>query len=314
MTQTPVTTMSETTGHEAAAREGGGDGGGRGATGSGTAGFGTAGPGTTGPPAGPRNTSARDTGLPDLTGRVALVTGASGLVGGGIAARFAAAGAGVVVHYRENEKSAQALVAQIVDAGGQALSVQADLNRASECERLLETAADWRGGLDALVHAAGIQPVRDLADMTDDDWRQMYDTNTTSAFSCTRAAVPLLAARGGGSITYIASIEGGQATPGHAHYCASKAALIMFARSAALEHGRDAVRVNTVSPGLIERPGLRDDWPEGVRRWSRAAPLARLGSPEDIGNACVFLASDAAGWITGTDLVVDGGVSALPTW
>ncbi|MFI0980516.1 SDR family NAD(P)-dependent oxidoreductase [Streptomyces sp. NPDC021093] len=261
-----------------------------------------------------RVATARDTALPDLTGRVALVTGASGLVGGGIAERFAAAGAGVVAHFRRDEKSAQALVARIVDAGGQALPVQADLTRESECERLVEVAADWRGGLDALVHNAGVQPVQDLADMTADDWRQMYETNTTSAFSCTRASVPLLAARGGGSITHIASIEGSQATPGHAHYCASKAALIMFARSAALEYGRHAVRVNTVSPGLIERPGLADDWPDGVRRWSDAAPLTRLGRPEDIGNACVFLASGAASWITGTNLVVDGGVSARPTW
>jgi NAD(P)-dependent dehydrogenase (short-subunit alcohol dehydrogenase family) len=255
-----------------------------------------------------------DVSLPRLDGRVVLVTGASGLIGGGVAERFAAAGADVVAHFRHDEKSALALVARIVDAGGRALSVQADLSRESECVRLVETAADWRGGLDALVNNAGIQPVQDLADMTADDWREVYDTNTTSAFACTAAAAPLLAARGGGSITHIASIEGTMATPGHAHYCASKAALIMFARSAALEHGRHGIRVNTVSPGLIDRPGLADDWPDGVRRWSENAPLARLGSPEDIGNACVFLASDAATWISGTNLVVDGGISARPTW
>ncbi|MFF0744710.1 SDR family NAD(P)-dependent oxidoreductase [Streptomyces sp. NPDC004111] len=255
-----------------------------------------------------------DPNLPDLTGRTALVTGAGGLIGAGIARRFAAAGADVVVHYRHDEKSAQALVTRIVDAGGRALSVQADLTRTSECHRLVETAADWRGGLDALVNCAGIQPVQPLAEMTADDWREVYDTNTTSAFSCTRAAAPLLAARGGGSITHIASIEGTMATPGHAHYCASKAALIMFARSAALEHGPRGIRVNTVSPGLIDRPGLADDWPDGVRRWTGSVPLARLGRPEDIGDACVFLASDAATWISGTNLVVDGGISARPTW
>jgi NAD(P)-dependent dehydrogenase (short-subunit alcohol dehydrogenase family) len=255
-----------------------------------------------------------ETDLLDLTGRVALVTGAGGQVGRGIAARFAAAGADVVVHYRQDEKSAMELVTRIVDGGGRALSVQADLTRESECHRLVETAADWRGGLDVLVNNAGIQPTCDLADMSADDWREMYDTNTTSAFSCTRAAAPLLAARGGGSIVHIASIEGSMAAPGHAHYCASKAALIMFARSAALEYGRDGIRVNTVSPGLIDRPGLAEEWPEGVRRWTGAAPLKRLGRPEDVGNACVFLASDAAAWISGTDLVVDGGVSARPTW
>jgi NAD(P)-dependent dehydrogenase (short-subunit alcohol dehydrogenase family) len=252
--------------------------------------------------------------LPDLTGRVALVTGAGGLVGSGIAARFAAAGAAVVVHYRQDEKSAQALATRIVDDGGRALTVQADLTRESECERLVATAADWQGGLDALVNNAGIQPVQALTDMTADDWRMLYEANATSAFCCTRAAAPLIAARGGGSITHIASIEGTMATPGHAHYSASKAALIMFGRSAALEYGPTGVRVNSVSPGLIDRPGLAEDWPDGVRRWTGAAPLGRLGRPADIGNACVFLASDAAAWITGTNLVVDGGVSAAPTW
>lgn len=250
----------------------------------------------------------------DLTGRVALVTGASGRVGRGIAERFTAAGADVVVHYRQDEKSAMELVARIVDAGGRALSVQADLTRESECRRLVETAADWRGGLDVLVNNAGIQPTRDLADMTADHWREMYDANTTSAFCCTRAAAPLLAARGGGSVVHVASIEAGQAAPGHAHYCASKAALVMFARSAALEYGRDGIRVNSVSPGLVDHPGLAEEWPEGVRRWGEAAPLQRLGTPGDVGNACVFLASDAAAWISGTDLVVDGGISARPTW
>ncbi|MFJ4879200.1 SDR family NAD(P)-dependent oxidoreductase [Streptomyces sp. NPDC088745] len=259
-------------------------------------------------------TPSRDTSLPDLTRRVALVTGAGGLIGGGIAERFAAAGAAVVVHFRQNEKAAHALATRIAERGGRALPVQADLTRESECARLVETAADWQGGLDALVNNAGVQPVQALGTMTAEDWRAVYDANTTSAFACTRAAAPLLAARGGGSITHIASIEGTMATPGHAHYCASKAALIMFARSAALEYGPDAVRVNTVSPGLIDRPGLAGDWPDGVRRWTGAAPLDRLGSPADIGNACVFLASDAAAWISGTNLVVDGGVSAAPTW
>lgn len=118
----------------------------------------------------------------------------------------------------------------------------------------------------------------------------------------------------GGSIVHIASIEGSRPAVGHAHYSASKAGLIMFARSAALEYGARGIRVNTVSPGLIDRPGLDRDWPEGVARWHAAAPLRRLGCPEDIGDACVFLASPSASWITGHDLVVDGGVSAHPTW
>ncbi|POX42243.1 short-chain dehydrogenase [Streptomyces sp. Ru73] len=251
-----------------------------------------------------------------LTGRVALVTGAGGLLGGGIARRLAHAGAAVVVHWHRSERAAGALVEEITGAGGEAVAVRADLTREAECHRLVDTAAAWRGRLDVLVNNAGVQPVQPLAEMTADDWRRVTEANVTSAFCCTQAAVRAMTGDGGdgGSVVHIASIEGSRPAPGHAHYSAAKAALIMFARSAALEYGPLGVRVNTVSPGLVDRPGLADDWPDGVDRWTRAAPLTRLGRPEDIGDACVFLASDAAAWITGTDLVVDGGVSARPTW
>ncbi|MBM7169241.1 glucose 1-dehydrogenase [Streptomyces sp. G44] len=257
----------------------------------------------------------RGASLPRLDGRVALVTGASGGVGAGIARRFAQAGAAVVVHYRRGEARARELVGRIEAAGGAAVALSADLTREEECHRLVEAAYAWRGRLDALVNNAGVQPLRDLADMTAAEWRGLSEANVTSAFCCTQAAADLMARQdGGGTVTHIASIEGSHPAPGHAHYSASKAALIMFARSAALEYGPRGIRVNSVSPGLIDRPGLAEEWPQGVERWGRAAPLGRLGRPEDIGDACVFLASDAASWITGTDLVVDGGVGARPTW
>ncbi|MFJ2771168.1 SDR family NAD(P)-dependent oxidoreductase [Streptomyces sp. NPDC087300] len=318
-----------------------------------------------------------DPSLPRLTGRVVLVTGASGTIGAGIARRFAQAGAAVVVHYRSGETAAREVVHRIEAGGGTAVAVRADLTggdasggsaggRAvpgggvpgeggggagfggsggvggdasaargggvpgegggvvdgrpgdageAACRRLVQVAAGWRGRLDALVNCAGVQPVQALDGMTVADWRAVTEANTASAFSCTQAAAEVMSRQdGGGSITHIASIEGSQPAPGHAHYSASKAALIMFARSAALEYGPLGIRVNSVSPGLIDRPGLADDWPDGVARWGRAAPLGRLGRPEDIGDACVFLASDAASWISGTDLVVDGGVGARPTW
>ncbi|MER7399706.1 SDR family NAD(P)-dependent oxidoreductase [Streptomyces sp. NPDC000151] len=255
-----------------------------------------------------------------LAGRVALVTGASGLIGGGIARRLARAGAAVVAHWYRGEEQAAALVKEITGAGGSALAVRADVTREEECRQLVDAAAAWRGRLDILVNNAGIQPVQPLAGMTAADWRRLSEANVTSAFCCTQAAVGAMTrgsgegAGRGGSVVHIASIEGSRPAPGHAHYSAAKAALIMFARSAALEYGPLGIRVNTVSPGLIDRPGLEADWPDGVDRWTRAAPLTRLGRPEDVGDACVFLASDAASWITGTDLVVDGGVSARPTW
>ncbi|MCF6525279.1 SDR family NAD(P)-dependent oxidoreductase [Streptomyces sp. JJ36] len=256
-----------------------------------------------------------DPALPGLSGRVVLVTGASGLLGAGIARRFADAGAAVVVHHRRAESRARALVEELEEAGGAALAVRADLTREDQCHRLVRTAAGWRGRLDALVNNAGVQPVQPLAEMTAADWRRLAEANTTSAFCCTQAAAAVMSGQdGGGSVTHVASIEAHEPAPGHAHYSASKAALVMHARSAALEYGPRGVRVNSVSPGLIEGPELRDAWPEGVRRWTEACPLTRLGRPEDVGAACVFLASDAASWITGTDLRVDGGVGARPTW
>ncbi|MFJ6671629.1 SDR family NAD(P)-dependent oxidoreductase [Actinosynnema sp. NPDC091369] len=245
-----------------------------------------------------------------LAGKVVLVTGAGGLIGRGIALRFARAGAAVVAHTRHSDVTA--LVSDITAAGGRAVGAHADLADEDECRRLVHEAAEWDGRLDALVNNAGVQPVRDLAGMTAAQWREVVDLNLTSAFCCTQAAAEVLPA--GGSVTHIASIEGTHPAAGHAHYSASKAALIMHARSAALEYGPRGIRVNTVSPGLIDRPGLADEWPDGVDRWTRAAPLGRLGRPEDVGDACVFLASPMASWITGNDLVVDGGISSRPTW
>ncbi|MFF4604110.1 SDR family NAD(P)-dependent oxidoreductase [Streptomyces sp. NPDC001339] len=267
-------------------------------------------------------------GLPDLSGQVVLVTGAAGGIGSGIALRFAAAGAAVVVHHRTGIEAARALVARIEEGGGDALALRADLAVEEECHRLVAEAAGWRGRLTALVNNAGVQPTQELATMSLADWRAVADVNVHSVFACTQAAVAVMREQGGqggrgpssrpgaggGSVTHIASIEADRPAPHHAHYCASKAAVVMHARAAALEYGPYGIRVNSVSPGLIARPGLAEDWPEGVRRWEAAAPTGRLGRPEDVGDACVFLASPMASWITGHELVVDGGVSARPTW
>lgn len=253
----------------------------------------------------------REAALPDLSGTVTLVTGGSGTIGRGIALRFAQAGGAVVVHGHRHP--ADGVAGEIRLAGGTALAVTADLTDATACTGLITEAAAWTGRLDALVNNAGIQPVRPLAEMSDADWHTMLDTDLTSAFRCTQAAARVMRERGG-SIVHIASIEAGRPAPGHAHYSTAKAALVMHARAAALEYGADGIRVNAVSPGLIDRPGLADDWPDGVRRWRTAAPLTRLGTPTDVGDACVFLASPMASWITGHELTVDGGVTARPTW
>jgi NAD(P)-dependent dehydrogenase (short-subunit alcohol dehydrogenase family) len=253
--------------------------------------------------------------LLDLSGRTALVTGASGGIGSGIARRFAEAGANVVCHYNANRRSADDLVAAINGQGGRAVAVQADVSTQQGASALVAQAAAHFGGLDILVNNAGLQPAKALAEVSEGDWSEMMAANAAGPFLLVSAMVAALRKSGkGGSIVNIASIEAHQPAPWHGHYAASKAALLMFTRAAALEFGAYGIRVNAVCPGLIHREGIEEGWPEGVARWRAAAPLKRLGHPEDIADACLFLASDAARWITGTDLVVDGGVLTRPTW
>lgn len=244
----------------------------------------------------------------DLSDRVVLVTGATGGIGTGIARRFHTAGATVAVHYRSDATAGHALTVELSGAAAFA----GDLTDPTGPQDLVSQVTRRLGGLDVLVNNAGIQPVAELAEMDDTEWTAMIDTNLTAVHRLTQAAASVMGE--GGSIVHIASIEGSQPSFGHGHYSVSKAAVIMHAKAASLEWGRRGIRVNTVSPGLIGRDGIETQWPEGVERWRSAAPLQRLGTPEEIGDACVFLASDLASWITGIDLVVDGGVSTHPTW
>lgn len=242
----------------------------------------------------------------DLTGQVVLITGATGGIGQGIARRFHAAGATVAIHHRTRPDEAEALAEELPGS----FVVAGDITDPDA--HLVTQVVEKAGKITGLVNNAGIQPLAELADLDEESWRAMLETNVTAAHRLSQAAAAHMT--GGGWITHIASIEGRKPAPAHGHYAVSKAALIMHARAAALEWGRRGIRVNTVSPGLIDRPGLDAAWPEGVARWKAAAPLQRLGTPEDVGDACVFLASDLARWITGIDLVVDGGVSTHPTW
>jgi len=249
----------------------------------------------------------------DFSDRVAVVTGISpGGLGAGIARRFAQAGARTALLYRSAEAYARELSSELGTAGRPSIAIGADLCEETEVEMAFSEAFDELGRIDFLVNNAGVQPVVPLEEMSAEAWRSVVDANTTSTFLCTRAASERM--RPGGSVTHVASIEGHQMALGHAHYCASKAAVLMHAKAAAVEYAPRGIRVNSVSPGLLEREGIHEEWPEGVNRWLNAAPAGRLGRPEDVANACLFLASPLAEWITGADIVVDGGVSALPTW
>lgn len=242
--------------------------------------------------------------LLSLTGETVLVTGASGHIGQGVAKRLAEAGAEVIVHYRRDAASAEELAGEI----GAARVVQADLGDASAVDAMFDA-----GEPTMVVNNAGAQPVQSLPDMLHDDWRSVLRTNLDGPFLVTQRAARAWRERGG-AIVNVASIEGADPAAGHAHYATSKAGLVMFTRAAALEFGPQNIRVNCVSPGLIGRDGLANAWPEGVARWRERAPLRRLGTPKDVADAVLFLLSPAARWISGANLVVDGGMSAQSKW
>lgn len=253
--------------------------------------------------------------LLDLSGRAALVTGAGRGIGAAIARRLGEAGAAVAVHYRTSSEGANRVVDGIVAQGGNAVALAADVTRSVEVRDLLATVRDELGSVDILVNNAGVYPLSPLTEMSEEEWDAVIDANLKSVFLCTRAAARIMIEQGtGGAIVNIASVEGESPAPMHSHYTSAKAATLMHTRSSALELGPHGIRVNAVSPGLIWRRGLEEDWPEGVERWCSTAPLGRLGMPEDVADACLFLASPAASWITGAALTVDGGVLARPVF
>jgi len=244
--------------------------------------------------------------LLDLTARTALVTGASGGIGGAIAHRLAAAGAHIVVHYAANEPAAKKIAAAIEADGGAATPVKADITRADQVEHMFDRLEALGLSPGLIVNNAGLQPVAPLMETSVEEWRRISAVNLEGAFLVARQAARRLAAKSEeGAIVNIASIEGLDPAAGHGAYAASKAGLLMFTRAAALEFGPLGIRVNAVSPGLIHRDNIDKDWPEGVARWTSRAPLARLGAPGDVADAVLFLLSNGARWITGANLMVE---------
>ncbi len=250
-----------------------------------------------------------------LQGQAALVSGASGHIGRAIATRIAAAGASVLVHFHRDADGAARTVDEITASGGKAMAVQADLSSEKEALALFEgIGADW-GPVSCVVNNAAAQPVTPLAELTGKEWRDVIAANLDSAYYVTQAAARQLVDAGrSGSIVNIASIEGSDPAAGHGHYATSKAALLMLTRACALEYGRAGIRCNAVSPGLIDREGLSAAWPDGVERWLDRSPLGRLGSADDVAAAVLFLLGPESSWISGANLVVDGGMSSVSRW
>jgi 3-oxoacyl-[acyl-carrier protein] reductase len=234
-----------------------------------------------------------------LEGKTALVTGASKGIGRAVASELAAAGATVVVGYRSGKDEAESLAAEL---GGHA--VQADVSNAEDAARLVAEAGD----LDILVNNAGLTRDGLLARMSDDDWRTVIDTNLSSVFYTCRAVCRPMMKKRAGAIVNISSIVGVHGNWGQTNYAASKAGIIGFTKSMAKELGSRNVRANVVAPGYVKTQ-LTDVLPEEATTVMLSnTPLARLGEPEDIAGAVRFLCSDAASFITGEVLLVDGGL------
>jgi NAD(P)-dependent dehydrogenase (short-subunit alcohol dehydrogenase family) len=248
---------------------------------------------------------ARD--IKEFSGKNVLVTGTSGAVGAAVARMLAAAGARVALHYRRVEPCA--LIEEVRTTGGFCAPVQADFSRAGFAQALVDEAVTQVGPLDILVNCAADQAL--LGEGA--SFEQLLATNTVAAAALIRQVVGGVQ-RPGAAIVNISSLEASRGAPGHAYYAASKAALESLTRSMAVKFGPKGIRINAVAPGLLSRPGLEKDWPDGVARWQAACPLGRLGTPEDVAAAVAFLASPKAAWITGAVIAVDGGVHSGPGW
>jgi NAD(P)-dependent dehydrogenase (short-subunit alcohol dehydrogenase family) len=247
-----------------------------------------------------------------MTGRSAIVTGATSGMGRATALLFAREGASIVASGRD-EARGQALADEIRSTGGRAEFVAGDVSLLEANERLVQTAVREFGGVDTIVCFAGMLGLGPVTGVTPDTWRQTLAVNLDAIFYLLRAGLPAMQERGGGSVVIGGSIAAFKGFPNHAAYCASKGALLALVRQVAIDYGPD-IRINVISPGPVDTPLIWDSasaFPDPGRAVSDVAQktlMKRLGSPDDIARAALFLASDESGWVTGTSLTIDGGI------
>jgi 3-oxoacyl-[acyl-carrier protein] reductase len=242
-----------------------------------------------------------------ITGRSVVVTGGTKGIGKGIARVFAGAGANVVITGRNDELGAQA-VADLSTLAGTVTFARGDVAERDDCQRVIGEAVERNGGLDVLCANAGIFPQVRLTDLTARDIDEIFATNVKGCMLSVQAALPALRASGRGRVILTSSITGPQSGfPGWSHYGATKAAQLGFLKSAAIELAPMQITMNAVLPGNVETEGLAELGPGYRKAMEDSVPQGRLGTVDDIGNACLFFASDEASYVTGQALTIDGG-------
>jgi 3-oxoacyl-[acyl-carrier protein] reductase len=243
-----------------------------------------------------------------LAGKIALVTGAQQGIGKAIALAYGREGASVVINYLDNQAAAEEIASQIRALGQRAVPLAGDVAQAADVRRLVE-AGESLGGIDILVNNAGIFPRVEFLDMTETQWDEVLNVNLKGTFLCTQAVAQKLVERGRpGAVINLASSAAFRSSPRGVHYVASKAGIVGVTRATALELAPYRVRVNAIAPGTTDtaqpRYGMSE---EALQAAGRQVPLGRMGTPEDVADLAVFLASDAARHITGQTIHVNGG-------
>ncbi len=257
-----------------------------------------------------------------LRGQRALVTGANSGIGRAVAIALGQAGADVVVNYVAGDEAAQAVVAEIQAAGAKALAIKADVSSEDQVGAMFKEMIAEFGTIDILVNNAGLQRDSSFAKMTLEQWNTVIGINLTGQFLCAREAVREFLRRGvvpevssaAGKIICMSSVHQEIPWGGHANYAASKGGIKLLMESMAQELAPQKIRVNAIAPGAIRTPINTDAWntPEAYKALMTLVPYGRIGEPEDIGRAAVWLASDQADYVVGTTLFVDGGMTLYP--
>jgi NAD(P)-dependent dehydrogenase (short-subunit alcohol dehydrogenase family) len=245
----------------------------------------------------------------DYRGKTVIITGSAQGAGSGIAKRFAEAGAHVAVTYRTNREAAEKEIKELKNLGVDADCFFLDQKKTQDIDGVIQAVVKRFGSLDCLVNNAGIYPHKPSLEMTEADWDDMLETNTRGVFFVSQSAAKIMKEqKSGGAIVNVSSINATNPCVTLIHYGVSKAAVEMLTRCLAADWGRYGIRVNCIAPGLVDAPRLDEFVPGWRESYSSRAPLGRIVRPEDLGNACVFLGSGLASFITGQILTVDGGV------